>query len=291
MAHIVREGNAALNEFRRIDTALADAVNRLDGISDSARLDAELLLARALDVPRSYLFAHPDDELDSAAIERYSYAIDRRADGVPLAYITGDKEFWSMVLHVTPATLIPRPETELTVELALARIPRHANHRILDLGTGSGAIALAIASERPLCNVVAVDVSEDALTTARANAARHNLPNVEFLHGSWFEPVAGQHFELIVSNPPYVPSADPDLHRLRHEPLSALASGKDGLDAIRIIAANAAGFLVAGGSLLLEHGDRQHEQVAAVLAQSGWSDIVLAKDLAGKPRVTSATCG
>lgn len=208
-----------------------------------------------------------------------------------MAYITGDKEFWSMMLHVTPATLIPRPETELTVELALARIPQQTCCRVLDLGTGSGAIALAIAKERPLSNVVALDLSAAALITARANASRHNLPNIEFLHGSWFEPLAGRRFELIVSNPPYVPAADPDLHRLRHEPVSALASGNDGLDAIRIIAANAADFLVPGGSLLLEHGDTQHEQVAAVLLESGWSDITLARDLAGQPRVTSAISG
>lgn len=277
-----------MNEFRRIDAALADATNKLNCVSDSPRLDAELLLARSLDVARSYLFAHPEDEMDAAATKRFASAIDKRTNGVPLAYITGEKEFWSMLLAVTPATLIPRPETELTVELGLALVPRREGCRILDLGTGSGAIALAIARERPLCDIVATDISQAALTTANENARRHNLANIEFIQGNWFEPLAGRKFDLIISNPPYVPAADPNLHRLRHEPLSALAAGDDGLDAIRNIAAVAAQYLVAGGSLLLEHGDQQHHLVADLLHDSGWSDICLTKDLAGKPRVTSA---
>lgn len=277
-----------MNEFLRIDVVLTEAVSRLTDISDSPRLDAELLLARAIDVPRSYLFAHPDDTLDPAAIARFTAAIDQRADGVPLAYITGEKEFWSMTFQVTPHTLVPRPETESLVEQALSRIPKRATASVLDLGTGSGAIALAIAKERPLCTVVATDVSAAALTTARENARHNGLPNLEFLQGNWFEPVAGRKFDIVVSNPPYVPDADPDLARLRHEPLGALASGADGLDAIRHIVEQAGRFMNRGGILLIEHGDRQSEAVAGLLRAANWSDISVHEDLAGIPRVTSA---
>jgi release factor glutamine methyltransferase len=152
-----------LNGYLRIDSAIAEAAKALQAVSESPRLDAELLLATALDVPRSYLFAHADEEMDSAAAQRFQDTIARRVDGFPLAYITGEKEFWSMPLMVSPATLVPRPETETLVEQALMRIPKDEHLRILDLGTGSGAVALAIAKERPLCDVVATDVSEDAL--------------------------------------------------------------------------------------------------------------------------------
>jgi release factor glutamine methyltransferase len=279
-----------LNEFPRIDAALAAAAARLESVSDSPRLDAELLLARALDVPRSYLFAHPEDVLDSAAVARFSAVIDRRADGVPLAYITGEKEFWSMTLHVNPATLVPRPETEVLVEQALSHIPRRGHYKILDLGTGSGAIALAIAKERPLCDVVATDISEAAVATAKENARQNNLPNIEFLPGSWFEPVAGRRFDLIASNPPYVPDDDPGLAKLKHEPQLALVSGNDGLNAIRHIAAHAGNFLNPGGTLLIEHGDHQHRSIAGLLQTEKWSGISVSNDLAGMPRVTTATC-
>ena len=277
-----------MNEFVKIEVALADAVKRLTAVSDSPRLDAELLLARALDVPRSYLFAHPEDELDTAASMRFSTTIENRAAGEPLAYITGEKEFWSMNLMVTRDTLVPRPETEILVDQALLRIARDAVVRILDAGTGSGAIALAIAKERPLCEVVATDFSAAALAIAKENARQHSLPNIEFLQGDWFEPVAGQLFDVIVTNPPYVPSEDPDLERLKHEPLSALASGADGLDAIRRIAVDAISVIKPGGALLIEHGDEQHAAVAEILVAAGWTDIGVTNDLAGVPRVTTA---
>ena len=236
-AAILREGQTPLNGFLRIDAALADATDTLLPASESPRLDAELLLSTALDVPRSYLFAHAEEEMDAAAVDRFHSSVQKRVDGFPLAYITGEKEFWSMTLMVSPATLVPRPETETLVEQALMRIPKDGNFRILDLGTGSGAIALAIARERPLCDVVATDVSDDALAVARVNAREHLAPNIEFLQGSWLEPVADMAFDVVVSNPPYVAAADDALNALRHEPLSALAAGTDGLDAIRIIAA------------------------------------------------------
>jgi release factor glutamine methyltransferase len=289
LALIVREGQAALNEFVRIDAALADAIRRLDPVSESPRLDAELLLARALDVPRSYLFAHPEDTMDGDAHKRYFNAIDRRADGVPLAYITGEKEFWSMNLIVNPDTLVPRPETEVLVDQVLLLLPRRATSKILELGTGSGAIALAIAKERSLCDIAATDVSEAALNTAKENARQNNLPNVEFLHGNWFEPVVGRRFDIVVSNPPYVAVGDDHLENLQHEPTCALTSGADGLDAIRHIAAHAGQFFVNGGTLLLEHGEKQQEVVAEILLNEGLSDIKATNDLAGIPRVVAAT--
>jgi len=277
-----------LNEFLRIDAALVTATEALQPVSESPRLDAELLLAMALDVPRSYLFAHAEEEMDAAAIERFQSTIEKRVDGVPLSYITGEKEFWSMTLMVSPATLVPRPETETLVEQALIRIPKDEHLRILDLGTGSGAIALAIAKERPLCDVVGTDVSEDALAVANINASNNSIPNVEFLQGSWLEPVTGTTFDVIVSNPPYVAEADEALAALRHEPQGALVAGTDGLDEIVVIAAQAGTVINQGGTLLLEHGADQEEAVRSILTANGWTDITLAKDLSMLPRVTSA---
>jgi len=278
-----------LNEFLKIAAALADGTEQLRGVSDSPRLDAELLLAQALDVPRSYLFAHPEDALDRAALERFCSSLDRRSDDLPLAYISGEKEFWSMTLIVSPDTLVPRPETELLVDQALQHIPKNENFSILDLGTGCGAIALAIAKERPHCDITATDVSDAALAVARENANRLALANVEFLCGDWTAPVAGKTFDIIASNPPYVPEADPNLERLKHEPQMALLSGKDGLDAIRRISAEAKSVLRPGGTLLIEHGDNQAEEIARILSADGWGEISQVNDLAGKPRVTIAT--
>jgi len=278
-----------LNEFLKIATALADGTERLRSVSDSPMLDAELLLARAIDMPRSYLIAHPEDTLDPHTVERYFAAIERRSGGMPLAYISGEKEFWSMTLIVSPDTLVPRPETEVLVDQALQRIPVEEKYAVLDLGTGSGAIALAIARERPKCDITATDVSEAALGVARENANRHALPNIEFLSGDWTAPVAGRTFDLIVSNPPYVPGAHPDLERLGHEPQMALVSGEDGLEAIRRISVEAKSVIRQGGTLLIEHGDTQQEEIARILSADGWSGISHVNDLAGKPRVTIAS--
>ena len=278
-----------MNEFVKIDTALADATERLRNVSDSPMLDAELLLARALDVPRTYLVAHPEDSLDPAAVERFFSAIERRSDGLPLAYISGEKELWSMTLFVSPDTLVPRPETEVLVQQALQRIPDGESFAVLDLGTGNGAIAMAIARERSNCNVTATEISDSALAVARENANRHALPNIEFLSGDWTSPVAVRTFDLIASNPPYVPSADPDLEHLTYEPQMALASGADGLDAIRRISVEAKFIIKPGGTLLIEHWDRQQQEVARILSAEGWTEIRHVNDLAGKPRVTIAS--
>jgi release factor glutamine methyltransferase len=242
-------------------------------------------------MPRSYLFAHPEDELDELSQERFGHLLERRIGGEPMAYIMGMKEFWSHELFVSPATLVPRPETELLVDLALREIPRKAEWEILDLGTGSGAIAIAIAGERPLCQVTAVDVSEDALAVARENVRALSQGNLTLEHGSWTAPVEGRKFNIIVSNPPYVRSDDEALLKLQYEPQSALAAGDDGLDAIRVLAADCPAILEDEGLLFLEHGADQAADVAALLESHGWTDICCHNDLAGLPRVTAARQG
>lgn len=261
--------------------ALADAARQL-----SDRLEAELLLVHVLGKPRSWLFAHADDALDATHAIAFEALVQRRREGAPVAYITGHRGFWSLELEVTPATLIPRPETELLVELALKRLPAKA--RIADLGTGSGAIALAIAHERPQAQIVATDASVDALTVAQRNAVRLGLANVSFAHGDWLAPLAGHRFDLIVSNPPYIESADPHLALgdLRFEPVTALASGPDGLDDIRRIVDGARAHLETGGWLMMEHGWNQGGAVRAVLTTAGYRDVFTAQDLEQRDRVS-----
>ena len=272
----------------RLDAAIADAKERLSRVSESPRLDAEILLCRSIDMPRSYLFAHPEDELDDLAAARFGAILERRIAGEPMAYITGTKEFWSHELLVSPATLVPRPETELLVDLALREIPRRAEWQVLDLGTGSGAIAIAIAHERQMCQVTAVDISNAARAVARENVRALALGNVVLEAGNWTEPVQGRRFDVIVSNPPYVRSDDEALLALRHEPRSALAAGQDGLDAIRVLGAQCAAILEDSGVLFIEHGAEQADAVAALLTQHGWTGICCHNDLAGRPRVTAA---
>jgi len=275
-----------------LPVSIADAITattaRLQEVSESARLDAEILIARAIDMPRSYLFAHPDDELDQDAVARLEDTVQRRMSGEPMAYISGFKEFWSLDLMVTPATLVPRPETEILVDRALGQIPRKADWPILDLGTGSGAIALAIAHDRPLCAVTATDISADALAVARLNARQLKLCNVEFLQGDWTKPVAGRTFRIIVSNPPYVREGDPYLDALQAEPDLALTAGPGGLEVIETLARDFRLIIDAAGMLLIEHGADQREAVAGILATYGWGSIRCYDDYAGLPRVTSA---
>lgn len=249
--------------------------------------DAELLLAHALGRSRSWLYAHRDDPIDAVDADRYRALLARRAAGEPAAYLTGRRGFWSFDLRVTPDTLIPRPETELLVELALARLPVAADLRLADLGTGSGAIALALAHERRRARVVAVDVSPGALEVARVNAVELGLANVEFRQGDWLVPLAGERFDLIASNPPYIAEGDPHLDDLRHEPAPALSSGHDGLDAIRTIAREAPAHLVPGGWLLLEHGWDQGQAVRGILVAVGFTDVMTDRDLEDRDRVTS----
>jgi release factor glutamine methyltransferase len=266
---------------------LQQAAARLVEVSDSPRLDAELLLCRVLGCERSYLFTWPEREPERAQSTVFEELLARREQGEPVAHILGRREFWSLELAVSPDTLIPRPETELLVDAALARIPLDAEWQIADLGTGSGAIALAIASERPACNVVAVERGADALAMARANAERLAIGNVEFLAGDWFEPLTGRHFQMIVSNPPYIPADDPHLQQgdVRFEPASALVSGDDGLDDIRHLITKAKNFLVSPGWLLLEHGHDQGRAVITLLQGAGYQRIENHRDLLGNDRL------
>ena len=277
-----------MNDPATIHAVLDDATRSLEALSESPRLDAELLLARVIDMPRSYLFAHPEEPLDAQTVDRFRAVLDRRLAGEPMAYITGIREFWSLELMVTPATLVPRPETELLVDLALRAIPRRADWDILDLGTGSGAIAIAIAKERPLSRVTAIDISMEALNVARQNASQLEIPNIEFIAGDWTRPVSGRRFNIIVSNPPYVRSNDAALDALHCEPLDALSAGADGLEAIRVLAKDCGVLLEATGVLLIEHGAEQRDSVAALLRAHGWIDIACHTDYAGLPRVTVA---
>lgn len=272
-----------------IAEALNQATLHLVALHDTARLDAETLLAFTLKRNRSHLHAWPDRQLQPEQQARFNALIERRAAGEPVAYLTGRREFWSLELQVTPATLIPRPETELLVELALQHTP-NATWRIADLGTGSGAIALAIASELPTCRVIATDRSTTALEVARRNAVTHSIRNVEFREGNWLEPLKEEIFNLIVSNPPYVASTDTRLNtsEIRFEPLTALASGPEGLDDIRLIADQARQNLAPDGWLLLEHGFDQGAEVMQLLLNLGYRQVQGHQDVAGLDRVT---CG
>jgi release factor glutamine methyltransferase len=272
---------------RSIAGLLASASGRLTG--GDALADAQLLLARLLRKNRSYLYAHPDFQPDAAQVAGFTRLIARRAAGEPIAYLTGEREFWSLSLQVNPATLIPRHETELLVEQCLARIPADANWRIADLGTGSGAIALALASERPDCHISASDQSARALATASDNARRLGLKNVAFHRGNWFEPLTEQRFQLIASNPPYIADRDPHLTQgdVAHEPRSALTSGDDGLDDIRHIITASPRQLQPGGWLLLEHGHDQANKILDLLQTTGYDEVSDYRDLAGQPRVAA----
>lgn len=271
-----------------IKQCLYRATARLAPVRDSARLDAELLLMRVTGFSRATLHAWPEREVPQAARARFEDLVERRARGEPVAYLVGEREFWSLPLKVTPDTLIPRPETELLVEQALARVPPEARWRIADLGTGSGAIALAIAHERPNCQVVATDASAATLAVAQENATRLGLANVTFRQGSWFEPLRGERYELIVSNPPYVAEDDPHLERgdLPFEPGAALAAGPDGLRDLRHIVGHAADHLTPEAWLLLEHGWDQGPAVAALLKQQGFAAVGTLNDLAGQDRIS-----
>lgn len=269
---------------------LADAQARLAGVSDSPRLDAEVLLAQVLSKSRSHLRAWPERVPEDSQQRHFAALLARRSRGEPIAYLTGRREFWSLELVITPATLIPRPETERLVELALDRLPADRCRRVADLGTGSGAIALAIARERPRTAVLATDVSAEALAVAEHNARRLKLGNVRFQQGGWHLALGAERFDLIAANPPYLAAADPHLGSgdVRFEPPGALVGGDDGLAAIRIIIAGAGAHLCPGGWLVLEHGYDQGEAVGSMLLAHGFMEVSDHPDASGIPRVA---CG
>ena len=273
-------------EPRSVRALIEAASTRLVG--EEARSEAEILLAHVLARPRGWLFAWPEHEPTADQRAAYVQLIDARWRGEPIAYLTGRRGFWTLELDVTPAVLIPRPETELLVELALARLPLDREVRVADLGTGSGAIALAIASERPQARVLATDASEAALAVARGNAQRLGLGKVDFAQGNWCAALGERRVDLIVSNPPYIAAGDPHLAQgdLRFEPGSALASGADGLDAIRCILAEAPRHLVGRGWLLLEHGHDQAAAVRELLTAHAFVEVGSTRDAAGHERVS-----
>lgn len=310
-----------LQDIIRNDGKRLESILSLD--ASTARIEAQMLLQHVLGVPRAYLMAHPERELSEAEETAYRTLLQRRLAGEPLVYILGEREFFGLDFRVTPATLIPRPDTELLVELALQRLPQHG--RVLDLGTGSGAIALSIAHGRPDVEVAAVDASSEALEVARGNARRilaldesahtstaparstpvgtpslcgdpsagsvrtdFEIGNARFVQSDWFSALANERYDLIVSNPPYIADADAHLSQgdLRFEPRSALASGVDGLDDIRRIIADAKEHLNAGGWLMFEHGYDQAERVRGLLAAAGFAEVFSARDLAGIERVS-----
>ena len=265
-----------------VRTALIAARQQLEPI------DAEVLLLHLLDQPRSWLITHAGDALDPTTTAAYAALVARRAQGEPVAYITGRRGFWSLDLEVGPATLIPRPETELLVELALQRLLREASCKVADLGTGSGAIALALAHERPRCSITATDASPAALAVARRNAQRLGIANVTFAQGDWLAPLGEQRYTLIVSNPPYIEAGDVHLGQgdLRFEPTSALAAGQDGLHDIRRIVTDAHDHLEPGGWLLFEHGWQQGVAARALLHAVGYTEVFTAPDLQQRDRVS-----
>jgi release factor glutamine methyltransferase len=274
-----------------VNDSLHAAVEQVISISDSAQLDAEILLAFVLQCTRSFLRAWPEKDLTSAQLSLYEQLIQRRLQGEPIAYIVGHKEFWSLDLQVTPDTLIPRADTECIVNCVLEKFSAGTTLQIADLGTGSGAIALALAKERPLWNIIATDIKAEALRIAQANANKLQIKNIQFVQGNWCEGLGTfGTFDVIVSNPPYIALDDPHLTigDVKFEPRTALVSGTDGLDDIRDIISQASEYLREGGWLFLEHGYNQSQAVQGLLNKAGYTNIVNVLDLSGQQRVTSA---
>jgi len=274
---------------RSVSEWLTLASARLHDHSDSPRLDAELLLGVAAGIARSRIHARPEAPLNPDQLIALDAALARRARGEPLAYIAGQQEFWSLPLHVSPDVLVPRPETELLVEWALELAPKDQPCRILDLGVGSGAVALAIAKERPQAHITAVDISRAALQIAARNRDALGLRHVELIASDWFDALGERRFDIIVGNPPYVAENDPELAPAvaAFEPRRAVVAGPTGLEAIERIVAGAAAHLTNGGALLLEHGWRQAPIVRKLLEQAGFSGVTSRRDLADRDRVVA----
>jgi len=268
-----------------VDSLLDEAAGILGGHAE-ARREAQVLFGHVLGASRAWLSGHGDDKADPFCAAEFRALAARRQNGEPIAYLVGEREFYGLGLRVTPDVLIPRADTETLVDVALEKLAPGASHAVLDLGTGSGCVAIAIAHERPAARVTAVDISTAALAVARANAATTGV-EVEFVHGKWFEPLAQNRFDVIVSNPPYVAEGDAHLQQgdLRFEPAMALISGNDGLNDIRVIVAGAAAHLRVGGWLLFEHGHDQAEVCRDLLRDAGFAETFNRADIAGLPRV------
>lgn len=272
-----------------IQSLLSTAAARLASASETAMLDAEVLLCHCLNKNRSFLRAWPEHHPSSAQTAQFQMLVEQRSQGKPIAYLTGQREFWSRNFKVSPDVLIPRPDTELLIELSLALLPADRPSKTIDLGTGSGIIAITLAAERPLADIVASDLSAAALAIARYNAERLDAGNVRFIQSHWFDRIDETGFDLVLSNPPYIPDSDPHLQEgdVRFEPDSALISAENGLQDIRLIAEQARQHLKDGGQLLIEHGYNQQTDVQAIFTVLNYRQVTTHADLSGNPRVTS----
>ncbi len=277
------------NQAETIQSILSSATQQLAACSDTAVLDAEVLLCHCLRKNRSFLRTWPEHPLDSQQIEPFRALISQRRQGTPIAYLTGLREFWSREFFVNPDVLIPRPDSELLIEISLNLLPMHQPGKIIDLGTGSGILALTLAAERPQADVLATDISPAALQIAGQNAERLQIGNVQFLQSHWFDQVQPAAFDLVISNPPYIAAADPHLRQgdVRFEPRAALISGENGLKDIRLLAEQARPFLKDHGHLLIEHGYNQQAEVRDIFSRLNYRQINTHCDLSGNPRVTS----
>jgi release factor glutamine methyltransferase len=271
-----------------IKTLLANATNTLISHSDSPSLDTEVLLGFVLGKPRTYLRAWCDNTLTDEQIAVFNALIQQREQGAPIAYLTGTREFWSRDFTVTSDVLIPRPDTELLIGLSLELIPKNQAVKLIDLGTGSGIIAVTLAAERPNAQVIAVDASLAALNVAKYNAQQHQLTNIEFYQSDWFSNVPKMQFDLVISNPPYIDPEDEHLQQgdVSFEPKSALIADNQGLSDIEIIADKACGYLKPAGHLLIEHGYNQAARVQAIFNALAYDKVQSYRDLSGQPRVT-----
>ncbi len=279
-----------MHESCTVADLIEDATRLLEGKApgegDSAKLDVQILLTHTLGCNKAWLITHADDELDEETVHIFKALVDRRCNGEPVAYLTGRQGFWDQDLKVTTDTLIPRPETELLVETLLARFD-DTQLKVADLGTGTGAIAIALAASRPSWQITAIERSQAALDVARQNATGHS--NITMTQGSWCEPLEPSSLNIIVSNPPYIREGDPHLAALTHEPASALVAGPSGLECIEVIVRDAVNCLVPGGALYLEHGYDQGEDVRDLFARAGYADIETLLDLNGQARITMGT--
>jgi release factor glutamine methyltransferase len=272
-----------------IQNSLSLAADKLSAVSDSAVLDAEVLLSFCLHKTRSFLRAWPDKLLSAEQLESFWHLVQKRQQGQPIAYLTGEREFWSRSFMVSPDVLIPRPDSELLIEISLGLFCAQQIGNMLDLGTGSGILGITLAAERPSAKVIAIDKSTAALQVAQANAKQLNVSNIQFLQSNWFEAIVDTAFDLIISNPPYIPADDPHLQQgdVRFEPQTALVSADNGLKDIRILAAQARNHLTPGGHLLIEHGYNQQNAVQDIFNAFNYQQVATHHDLSGNPRVTS----
>ena len=271
-----------------IQTSLEYAFKTLQALSDTAQLDSEILLCHVLDKNRAYLRTWPERKLNREQIIEFQQLVKKRETGLPIAYLVGKKEFWSREFFINQHVLIPRPETELLIEIALDLIPDNQFKSIIDLGTGSGAIGITLAAERPLTNITATDISIHALDVAKTNAKKHNIANIKFLASHWLRQLANKKHHLIVSNPPYIDPEDPHLQRgdIRFEPKKALIADHQGLADIFEIVETAKNFLCPRGYLIIEHGYNQKQQVQSIYEKFKYTNITSHHDLAGQPRIT-----